>query len=441
MTNLILPPIIHPINLDINLHGSKSIANRVLLLASVAKGTSILSNIPEVSLDVTLMLQALKTLGVQITQLSTNKTGASYKIIGCNGVFPVKKCDIFCGNSGTTIRFLVGALSFMNGEYTLYGVPRMHERPIKDLIDTLTQMGADIGYLEKSDYPPILVKKYQHKTSHAAKLCSINGEMSSQYISSVLMALPVLAYHYPQNIPIIKITTPLISVPYINITISLMKLFGVEIAIHDDLITLSNIRSYYKSVDYMVEVDASSASYFFAIGALSGSILVNNLHKTSYQGDVKFVEILKQMGCGVEYLPNGIKVHKADKLLAIDVDMKDMPDVAMTLAVLALFATGTTKISGIQSWQFKETNRLEAMARELAKFDAVVHVTDSSITITPSVKIKNHVSVDTYDDHRIAMSFAIMSTAGVPLVINNPECVNKTFATYFDFYKKLSGVI
>lgn len=430
MDNIKLLPIFNKIDIELEIPSSKSIANRVLLLSAIANGESIISNVNH-SEDVVLMLQALINLGVKIIPITNTSSAYSYKIFGCNGIFPVKNCEIFCGNSGTTMRFLAGVLSIMNGDYTLTGVGRMKERPILDLFNSLEQIGVKISYLEKLGYPPLKTISFVDNNINEI---SISGANSSQYLSSLLITLSILNKNY-----IINIIDHLISKPYVDITIKLLKLYGVNIQVSEDFTKILLFKSRLQAINYHIEPDATSASYFLAMGALNGSVTIKNLCiNESLQGDKNFAKILEQMGAGVEYLDFGIKVFKKHKLRGININMQDMPDSAMTIAVLALFAEGKTTIDGIQSWVNKETNRIIAMSNELKKFGAELDICNDSITIYPPQMIKQQISVNTYNDHRIAMAFSILSARGIELIINNYKCVNKTFIDFFEYFKKFS---
>ncbi|MFN8769966.1 MAG: 3-phosphoshikimate 1-carboxyvinyltransferase [Neisseriaceae bacterium] len=429
MANITLNPVNSRVNAELNLPGSKSIANRVLLLAALSNGTNIIANVPDVSEDVQLMVAALLKLGVDIERVSSeNNSSATYRIIGCDGKFPVKQAEIFCGNSGTTIRFLCAALAVMDGDYVLTGIERMKERPILDLVDALRQVGAVIDYEEKEGFPPLRIRKFVYNGTNKI---TISGETSSQYITALLMALPLLNKDL-----IVEIKDELISKPYVDITLNLLKLFGCVITSISNKQFIIDNKINLHAINYTVEPDASSASYFLAFGALNGCITIKNLSKDSFQGDKNFASVLAQMGAKVEYLSNRIKVSKGN-LTGITVNMEDMPDVAMTIATIALFAKGTTTINGIQSWKVKETDRLEAMYKELSKFGADVTTTDDSITIKQPNIIKSNICVDTYNDHRIAMCFSLIAAGGHAVTINNYECVGKTFANYFDLFINL----
>lgn len=429
MSNIKLEAVTHSLDAKIDLPGSKSIANRVLLLAAIAHGESTLHNIPSVSEDVVLMLEALVKLGVRFEKLNELHGSSSYKIHGCDGVFPVKNAEIFCGNSGTTIRFLTAALALMDGNYVLTGIERMKERPIADLVVALNEIGANISYMENAGYPPLKIQPFKSNQSSVVK---ISGKTSSQYLTAILMALPLIKQHIT-----VQIVDELISKPYIDITLGLQKMFGCEILAQNNTYSLNGQINGYVAINYTVEPDASTASYFLAMGALRGNMTVKNLSHNSLQGDKDFATVLNQLGASVEYLENAITVRKAP-LHGIMVNMENMPDVAMTLATLALFTKGKTIIHGVQSWMVKETDRLQAMYNELTKLGAMVTITESSIKIEPPLQVMPNVAINTYNDHRMAMCFSLVAVAGVPVIINDYECVGKTYANYFEVFKKIN---
>ncbi len=400
----------------VQIPGSKSITNRALLLAALANGVSSLHNVPDNADDVALMINALKQLGVQLELIlpRASQDVASYRIYGCNGVFPRQHGEIFCGNSGTTLRFLTAALALQeNANYTLLGIERMHERPIGDLIDALRQINCNISYMGNVGYPPLhITAREKSLDTQCPKFLNIKGNVSSQFVSSILLSLSIL-----KNPPQIKIVSELISAPYVDMTIALLQEFK-------------------NACEYTIEPDASSASYFLSLGAIGGDITIANLGRNSIQGDVKYAEILESMGAIVEYNDDKIRVTKG-KLRGGSFNMQNMPDVAMTLAITALFAEGITHISGIASWKLKETDRILAMYNELTKLGAKVNYTDDSITITPPDKISPNIAINTYDDHRMAMCFSLLAVAGVDVIINNPQCVNKTFPSYFSVFQDM----
>lgn len=428
--DMVLQPINKPINTTIDLPGSKSIANRVLPLAAFANGVSVIHNVPDVGEDVQLMLSALTALGFQVEKIATVANGcSSYKIHGCGGELSVKHAELFLGNSGTSIRFLTAMLAVCDGKYVLTGIERMKERPIKDLVLALRNLGCEINCLENEGYPPLQTMPFNDQGTPEIEL---SGKISSQYLTGLLMALPLL-----QRDVNVKIYDELISRPYVEITLALLQKFGVnsqEIAPNVFKIFANNG---FKAVEYTVEPDASSASYFLAMAAINGEVTINHLSANSLQGDKNFAHVLEQMGANVTYNANTIYCKSAGQLNAVTVNMEDMPDVAMTIAVLAIFATGTTTITGISSWKVKETDRLFAIYTELRKLGAQVSYTDDSITIAPPAKINANVAIDTYNDHRMAMCFSLVAVGGIPVIINDYHCVGKTFANYFDLFEDM----
>jgi 3-phosphoshikimate 1-carboxyvinyltransferase len=411
----------------VKLPGSKSISNRTLLLAALANGVTEIRDLL-VSDDTARMLEALEKLGVKLEKLSET----DWRIHGCNGDFPNKNVELFLGNAGTAFRPLTAALAFSNGHYTLSGVPRMHERPIGDLVDALRQASANIEYLENQGFPPLKISPANISVN---KSIQIRGDVSSQFLTALLMALPLTG-----KAATIQVIGELISKPYIEITLNLMKQFGVEIT-HDgwQQFTVPANVQYQSPQVVFVEGDASSASYFLAAGAIAGRISIFGITKNSIQGDIQFAEEVKKMGAGIEYYDNHIYVERAktSKLKAIDLDCNHIPDAAMTLAILALFAEGATTLRNIASWRVKETDRIAAMATELRKVGAIVEEGADYIKITPPEKLTPNAVIDTYDDHRMAMCFSLVSLGGVPITINDPKCVAKTFPNYFEEFAKI----
>jgi 3-phosphoshikimate 1-carboxyvinyltransferase len=425
MTNQKKLKAIQSVSGQVTLPGSKSITNRILLLSAIADGETIIKH-PLQSDDTHHMIEALKILQVDLTQ---NKNGDIH-IKGSQGQFKNKSAEIFLGNAGTAFRPLTAALSFSQGNYMLSGVPRMHERPIKDLVDALLQLNANITYLNQEGYPPLKISPSEIIINSSVK---IRGDISSQFLTALLMAIPLTKKEVS-----IEIVGDLISKPYIDITLNLMSRFGVHVKKIDWQHFLIPASSAYVSPgEIFVEGDASSASYFLAAGALAGDIEVKGIGKNSIQGDVKFTEALALMGAKIQTLEASIKVSKVTTLQAINLDCNHIPDAAMTLAVLALFANGTTKLHNIGSWRVKETDRIKAMATELKKLGAAVVEGEDFIEITPPLHIKENVEIDTYDDHRIAMCFSLVSLKNIPITINDPACVNKTFPTYFEVLESI----
>lgn len=416
------------------LPGSKSISNRTLLLAALCEGETIVRNLLK-SDDTDVMLAAFSKLGVAVKWLG----GDDYCVTGCGGSFPSKQADLFLGNAGTAFRPLTAALAFQSGYYKLSGVARMHERPIGDLVDALNSIGAQIKYTQNAGFPPLEILPFQASDVSRVK---VRGDVSSQFLTALLMALPLLKKQVT-----VEVVGELISKPYIEITLNLMKRFDVtvsrdqwrEFVIADDAV--------YKSPrEIHVEGDASSASYFLAAAAIAGGsacagVRVKGVGKTSIQGDVRFAETLGLMGATVTTGDDWIEATAptAGKLKAIDVDLNHIPDAAMTIAICALFATGTTTIRNIASWRVKETDRISAMANELRKIGATVVEGADYISVTPPEKLTANAKIDTYDDHRMAMCFSLVALGGVQITINDPGCVAKTFPDYFSVFSTVAS--
>ena len=371
------------------------------------------------------MVAALKNLGVKIEKDEDNLI-----VYGSDKSFPVKDCELFLGNAGTAFRPLTAVLALMNGHYKLSGVNRMHERPIKDLVDSLEIMGASINYINKDGFPPLKINPI---SNHFCDDITIKGDVSSQFLTALLIAAPLI-----QKPVTIKVEGDLISKPYINITLKLLARFEIIYQNQNwQKFTLDNVCSYQNPSFIEVEGDASSASYFFGAAAIAGVIEVFGVNKKSIQGDIYFLEILKDMGAKITYKDRSVVVEKAIVLKGLEVDCKMIPDAAMTLATMALFCEGTTKLTNIASWRVKETDRIIAMQTELLKLGAKVSSTNDSITITPPERINNNIQVDTYDDHRMAMCFSLVSLNKNSVIINDPECVKKTYPNYFHDFEKL----
>ena len=440
MEQLTLPAANHAEG-HITLPGSKSISNRTLLLAALANGVTEIRDLLA-SDDTARMLEALAILGVKCENFAEN----AWRITGCNGNFPNKgapnkNVELYLGNAGTAFRPLTAALALSGGHYTLTGTPRMHERPIGDLNDALRQAGANIECLENEGFPPLKISPPSPQPSPIKEVgvIKIRGDVSSQFLTALLMALPLT-----QQQATIEVIGELISKPYIEITLNLMAKFGVNVVRNGwQTFTISANSAYQSPKEIFVEGDASSASYFLAAGAIAGEIRVEGLGKNSIQGDVRFAEALSLMGGKISYGENHIISGKANKIKAIDLDCNHIPDAAMTLAILALFAQGDsdqkrmTTLRNIASWRVKETDRLSAMATELRKVGAIVTEGVDFISITPPAKLTPNAVIDTYDDHRMAMCFSLVSLGGVPITINDPKCVAKTFPNYFEEFAKI----
>lgn len=412
------------VNGTVVLPGSKSISNRILLLAALAQGTTEIKGLLA-SDDTQRMLEALQTLGVSWQQHGQSR---DFAVTGCAGLFPVKEADLFLGNAGTAFRSLTGALALAGGDYQLRGVPRMHERPIGDLVDALRAVGADVGYLGNEGFPPLQIRPAQIERERRVP---VKGNVSSQFLTALLMALPLTGEDVT-----IEVVGELISKPYIEITLNLMAKFGVAVERREWCEFFIPGGQVYRSPgEIHVEGDASSASYFLAAGAIGGGVVrVDGMGSESIQGDKRFAEVLEQMGARITWGANFVEAAPPanGKLRAIDVDLNHIPDAAMTIAVAALFADGTTTIRNIESWRVKETDRLAAMATELRKVGAGVEEGQDYIRVTPPAALIPHAAIDTYDDHRIAMCLSLVALGGVPVRINDPGCTAKTFPTYFE---------
>ncbi len=422
---------LHPVSRmagTVVLPGSKSISNRILLLAALAEGVTEVKGLLT-SDDTRHMLDALTQLGVQWSQ---HGASCDYRVIGTGGVFPVKQAELFLGNAGTAFRPLTAALAFSGGDYTLSGVPRMHERPIGDLVDALRQLGADIRYLETDGFPPLAIKPAALKANGRV---SIKGNVSSQFLTALLMALPLSGKD-----AVVEVVGELISKPYVDITLKLMARFGVVVESNDSReFRIRGGQCYVSPSVTHVEGDASSASYFLAAGAIGhGPVRVEGVGKDSIQGDLRFAETLAQMGATITLGENWIEASGNSKLHAIDADLNHIPDAAMTIAIAALFADGTTTIRNIGSWRVKETDRITAMASELRKLGATVEEGADFLRITPPAELIPNATIDTYDDHRMAMCFSLVALGGVPVRINDPHCVAKTFPEYFEAFLRLT---
>ena len=413
----------------VQLPGSKSISNRILLLAALSKGKTIVRGLLN-SDDTEVMLVALQALGIRLEELGAD----DYRITGAAGDFPVKKADLFLGNAGTAFRPLTAALALNDGQYTLSGVARMHERPIGDLVDGLTELGCRINYRETAGFPPLEILLREPSPVSTVR---VRGDVSSQFLTALLMALPLLK----QEIRV-DVIGELISKPYVEITLNLMARFGVNV-VRDEwrAFTIPLDANYQSPGEVYVEGDASSASYFLAAGAIGGGpVRVLGVGKSSIQGDMKFAETLAQMGAEIAMGEDWIEARapRSGKLNAIDADLNHIPDAAMTIAICALFAEGTTTIRNIASWRVKETDRIRAMTNELRSVGAMVEDGVDFLRVTPPVDgLTASASIATYDDHRMAMSFSLVSLGGVPICINDPGCVAKTFPGYFNVFRTI----
>ena len=423
----------------VRLPGSKSISNRTLLLAALAEGATKIQDLLA-SDDTAVMLDALEKLGIRWNKQASAQ---EYEVEGTRGVLPNRQASLFMGNAGTAIRPLTAALAVLGGDFTLHGVPRMHERPIGDLVEALNAAGAKITYTGEPGYPPLHIRS-GHIQAHELH---VRGNVSSQFLTALLMAAPLMA---DKHDVVIHVTGELISKPYIEITLNMMRRFGIEI--EQDGWRSFRIRQgqVYRSPGMIrVEGDASSASYFLAAGAIAkGPVRVEGVGKNSIQGDVRFAQVLEKMGAIVTYGDNWIETRSNGTLKAIDEDFNLIPDAAMTVAVLALYADGVSTLRNIGSWRVKETDRIAAMAKELRKVGCEVEEGADYLRISPKSRLKTEdnslIEIDTYGDHRMAMSLSLASLSsetrkGCSLRIRDAGVVNKTYPEYFSVFKRITG--
>jgi 3-phosphoshikimate 1-carboxyvinyltransferase len=429
----------HPDHLDlpvlgaaagtVRLPGSKSISNRTLLLAALAEGVTEIRDLLD-SDDTRRMLDALGKLGVDI---AGDAASGIVRITGCRGRFPVGQADLFLGNAGTAFRPLTAALALAGGHYRLSGVPRMHERPIGDLVDGLRAIGADVRYEGNDGFPPLAIGPGSIKPLPAVR---VRGDVSSQFLTALLMALPLTG-----AATTIEVEGELISKPYIDITLNLMERFGIEVRREGwQRFTIPAGEHYRSPGSVPVEGDASGASYFLAAGAIGGGpVRIEGVGRTSIQGDVRFADALEQLGARITWGDTWIEASGPanGRLKAFDLDLNHIPDAAMTLAVAALFTDGPCCLRNVASWRVKETDRLAAMATELRKVGATVEEGADFLRVTPPVALRG-AAIDTYDDHRIAMCFSLVALGGVPVRIKDPGCVAKTFPDYFQRFASVT---
>ena len=424
MEQLTLDPIAK-VSGEVNVPGSKSLSNRALLLAALAEGETELTNLLD-SEDIEHMLNALTKLGINY-RLSEDKTQCVVQ--GNGGAFNVAEpLELFLGNAGTAMRPLCAALAASNVDTVLTGEPRMEERPIGDLVDALREAQADVTYLKNEGYPPLQIKG---KTLNGGEM-SVDGSVSSQFLTALLMAAPLFSGDVT-----IRIKGELVSKPYIDITLDTMAKFGVSVDNDNyQTFTVSGEAKYVAPGKFMVEGDASSASYFLAAGAIKGgTVRVTGIGQNSVQGDIRFADVLEAMGAKVVWNDEYVEVTGAP-LKGVNMDMNHIPDAAMTIATTALFAEGPTTMTNIYNWRVKETDRLAAMAAELQKLGAKVEEGHDYITVWPTDSLK-HAEIDTYNDHRIAMCFSLVALSDTPVTINDPGCTRKTFPGYFTRFKTL----
>jgi len=414
---LTVAPIAHAHGV-VRLPGSKSISNRALLLAALAEGTTALSRLLDAD-DTRVMIEALRALGVAI-----ERDGDAARVRGCGGRFPARSAELFLGNAGTATRSLTAALAFADGSYRIDGVARMRERPIGDLVAALNALGARIEYEGAAGYPPLRIAPAQRLLRDEV---AVRGDVSSQFVTGLLMAAPLVA---PEGGVRVRVAGELISQPYVAMTVAMMKRFGVEVRRSGDTFVVPRAR-YASPGALAVEGDASSASYFLALGLLAGGpVRVEGVGGNSVQGDVAFADLLQAMGARVDRGADWIEARRGDGLRAVDWDCTSIPDAAMTAAVVAMFAPGRTTLRGIGSWRVKETDRIAAMATELRKLGAAVEEGADQICVEGPTRLRE-ATIETYEDHRIAMCFALAAAGGVPVHIRDPRCVSKTFPRFF----------
>lgn len=424
LESLTLQPIAR-VDGTINLPGSKSVSNRALLLAALAQGTTALANLLD-SDDVRHMLNALSALGVQY-KLSADRTHC--EVTGLGGpLTSAGALELFLGNAGTAMRPLAAALCLGCNNIVLTGEPRMKERPIGHLVDALRQGGAKISYLEQENYPPLLIQG-----GFSGGQVEVDGSVSSQFLTALLMAAPLAAQD-----TVITIKGELVSKPYIDITLNLMQTFGVRVENQQyQTFVIHGGQTYQSPGKYLVEGDASSASYFLAAAAIKGgTVKVTGIGRNSVQGDIRFADVLEKMGAEITWGDDFIACTRRE-LHAIDMDMNHIPDAAMTIATAALFAQGTTTLRNIYNWRVKETDRLTAMATELRKVGAEVEEGHDFISITPPAQL-TFAEIGTYNDHRMAMCFSLVAMSDTPVTILDPKCTAKTFPDYFERLASIS---
>lgn len=424
MSDLDLTPISQPFNVAFSPPGSKSLTNRALVLAALGEGVSTLSNVLFAD-DTQVMLDGLGKLGFTI---EVNEAGNTAQVTGAGGKIPRATADLFCGNSGTTLRFLTALCCLGHGTYILDGVERMRERPIAQLQAMLRNLGARIYTDYNEGYPPVRLMP----RGLPGGIVKFSGAQSSQYLSAVLMVAP-----YAKHEVRIDLEGKQTSWPYVKMTMQLMDEFGVTVELErvpdtGEPKAIIVPRQRYRATHYAIEPDASNATYFLAAAAISpGSrVTIQGLGRRSLQGDVGFADVLHRMGAGLVFGQDFISITGTDLLQGIDIDLSDMPDTAQTLGVVALFADGPTTLRGLHTLRVKETDRVTALATELQKLGAEVEIDGDDVTITPPERFKP-ARIDTYNDHRMAMSFAVAGTRVSGVRIHHVECVNKTYPSFW----------
>ncbi|HSZ56515.1 MAG TPA: 3-phosphoshikimate 1-carboxyvinyltransferase [Tepidisphaeraceae bacterium] len=424
MSDVAVEPITGPINATLTPPGSKSLTNRALVLSALAEGECELSNVLFAD-DTLVMLECLGKLGFDV---NIERPALRVTVGGMGGKIPRDRAELFCGNSGTTIRFLTALCALGRGHYNLDGIPRMRQRPIGQLVDLLKNLGGRLEYVMEPGFPPVNVIA----DGLPGGLIKFGGAQSSQFLSAILQVAP-----YARHEVRVDLEGKQPSWPYVAMTMRLMDQFRSTPHLIRDTLTgeprqIIIPQDPYVATDYAIEPDASNAAYFLAVAAIhpGSQVTIKNLGKHSLQGDVGFVEVLERMGAGANVQKDSITVTGAETLEGIEIDLSSMPDQAQTLAVVALFAQGPTTIRGLHTLRVKETDRIAALATELRKLGADVEVEGDDLTIQPPDRIRP-AQIDTYDDHRMAMSFAVAGTRSAGVVIKDAECVNKTYPNYF----------
>jgi 3-phosphoshikimate 1-carboxyvinyltransferase len=432
MSDITLQPVTRPFSASFTPPGSKSLTNRALVLAALADGTSELGNCLLAD-DTLVMIDSLRKLGFT---LDVDQPAGAIRVHGQGGKIPASEAELFCGNSGTSIRFLAALCALGRGRYGLDGIPRMRQRPIGQLVALLKNLAVRIEYRGEEGYPPIEVLA----DGLAGGLASFGSAQSSQFLSALLQVCP-----YARIEVMVDLAGEQTSWPYIAMTMQLMDRFGITPELMRDPLTGEPRRiivpqGVYAPTSYTVEPDASNATYFLAAAALhrDSKVTINGLGRQSLQGDVGFADVLHRMGAGLVFGRDFMTVMGSGRLEGVDVDLRDMPDTAQTLAVTALFAEGQTRISGLHTLRLKETDRLAALANELAGFGAEVEIDGDALVINPPGHIRP-ATVLTYDDHRMAMSFALAGTRIPGVTIRDRECVNKTYPGYFEDLERVLG--
>lgn len=423
-----IEPLAAPPDVSVRPPGSKSVTNRALVCAALAHGTSSLSGVLD-SEDTRVMLDALQALGLS---LQADHATHSVEVTGCGGQIPATSADLYIANSGTSVRFLTALVALAHGRFRLHGTKRMHERPIQDLLDALQQLGVRAESEAATGCPPVIV----HADGLKIRRTSIRGDVSSQFLSAVLLAAPCAGGRDEQPLTI-AIAGPLVSVPYVTMTLAVMRSFGAKVDTTADLNEFRIATTGYQGRSYEIEPDASAASYFWAAAAITGGrIRVEGLGPNSLQGDVAFCDVLAKMGCRVTSDSSGTTV-KGGTLHGVDVDMNAISDTVQTLGAVALFADGPTTIRNVGHIRHKETDRIGSLATELRKLGAQVEEAADGLRIVPGPLCA--ATIDTYDDHRMAMSLALVGLKQPGVVINDPDCVGKTYPRFWQDLARLRG--